>query len=1835
MLCTSLLSSAAVPEALAEPPSQAGAKVGVPALAEVVGPTWNRAEAYAPGQILVKFAPHVQTRSAGAKEVWTRDVDLNNALTRHGELHLEPLFQGKHPSSAADTTSPIAVVADGAEQLGRWYRLVLHDGADVQTVLEGLRGTEGIVWAEPDYYARALEDETATPTETETELPTPTDTETMTPTDTPTPTDTATPTDTPTETATPTDTATPTPTATPQGWPQDPRFAEQWGLLRIEVVEAWQVVTDTAAVVIAVVDSGIDTSHPDLTANLWTNPGEIAGNGVDDDNNGYVDDVRGWNFVSYTGNVEDDNGHGSLVAGIAAARSNNAMGIAGVCGNCRIMTVKVMQPSGTANYSAIAAGIVYAANKGAHVINLSLGGYSDSAAMRDAVAYAASLGVVLVGGTGNDASDAPLYPAAYADVLAVAGTASDDTLVASSNYGSWVDACGPGQGILTTALGGDYVSSSGTSVASPFAAGLAALLVAEHPDWTPAMVRLHIKHTGDAIDDLNSGKEGLLGGGRINANRAMSAPVPALMSAGYSVDGVPDGRPASGAEAELTLGIRNDWGDAAATVGTLSTADPYVTVVRGVEAYGDILAGETAENSEPFLVSIAAGAGYNHPIRLNLGVTSNGGDYAATLVFTVTTQSSVQSVGGTIGMDTLWTSDKTYVVNADVGIAPGVTLTIQPGTVIRFAGDYAFNVGGTLIADGLASNPILFMPSTLGTTWSRILFDDPSADALTGTDGAYVQGCILRHVEIQGAAGGIVCNGATPYLANLDLDGGGISGSLGGTDLWLLESDVTGGVSVNQVAHLSQCVLQDGELNLNTGTVDGTWMTYGNIRLNGGQVSGGQVEGGSIHISSGVVLSNTVLGGSIVAGGGSIIQGNKVQSALGAAIEAAGVVTITNNTVIDSTTHGIVVGTGLVQGNAVTRAGGDGIRVGTATVISNTLIGIQGRALYASGGVPLRISGNNFERNPGPYDLYNDNPVGETITAQGNWWGTTDPGAIAGRIFDYYDDYRNGVVDHTQPLTVPSAAAPAYARSGTLAPASPVGLETVQFDVAFSAAMDSLSPPDLSFRGEFWESYTLLNSPLGSYEVYALTIDQEGNLLVGRGGGLAVRHNDGTWEGYGMKPSPVDIAVDRTSGDRWLFRGAMITAWRADGTWESYTVPLQNAYCVAVDPTGDVWVGAMYGKVAVLHTSGTWETFDLQGLEPYNTIDALAIDAKGNKWLGAASGIMLWRTDGSKQIFESALGGISDIAIEEDGNVWFVTRRAGVRMRTPDGAWRYYDRYNSPLSYDEELWFVTIDQAGNKWFGTDVGISVLRADWGWQNYTPANSGLLDPGRGHVSDIVVDHFGSKWIGIYSSPFLEGEGGLNLLRGGPGAEFHASEDAQFLSPDRWRLTYDIDTLVPRGTYTMTVTGAVSASGREMAPSGVGAFVVDYAGSIVDSTPPGLPVVTAEGDGTNSYLGASWTASDSDSAITLYRYAIGTAPGRTDVVNWISCGETTLARSGLKLIPEQGYYVSVMARNEAGLWSEPGVSNGVVAGYPPPRPMVIPREGYSQPGALLQFTTVYTDALSWDSLRYADFLVNTSENTTNCTYLRYDVQADRMWLRLPNDSAWRGGGTPGVAGVVRTVYATLDYGQSSVAQSGNELTVNWAFMPTRYMSGRQHNLYLRAEDLGGLSTGWVDHGDWIINRRPMLLAPDLTNTTAPSLTPLTFNPRYYDADGYANVRVCYYAIANTLPTGEMGANGIFLKYDVDENLMYLANNEGTSWGTGVTPGTVGATLSNAAVTVYIRTSTVGTADVRTRLVRWRLEFKAPFAGFHRVYMRGIDLFPQADGDTGWKLKGTLTIQ
>lgn len=256
--------------------------------------------------------------------------------------------------------------------------------------------------------------------------------------------------------------------------PNDPDYANQWGLPKIFAPQAWNVTHGSASTLIAITDTGIDGSHPDLAGKI----------------------VARANFT--TDPDTDNNGHGSHVAGIAAADTNNGIGVAGTGYNTKLLSVKVLDSSGSGYYSWIANGITWAADNGAKVISLSLGGSSSSQTLQNAVNYALGKGVVVVAAAGNNGNSLPFYPAAYANVISVAATDSNDHKASWSNYGPSVVIAAPGVNILSAYQGG-YAYLSGTSMATPFVSGVAGLIWSQHPTWSESQVVSKLESSADKI----------------------------------------------------------------------------------------------------------------------------------------------------------------------------------------------------------------------------------------------------------------------------------------------------------------------------------------------------------------------------------------------------------------------------------------------------------------------------------------------------------------------------------------------------------------------------------------------------------------------------------------------------------------------------------------------------------------------------------------------------------------------------------------------------------------------------------------------------------------------------------------------------------------------------------------------------------------------------------------------------------------------------------------------------------------------------------------------------------------------------------------------------------------------------------------------------------------------------------------------------------------------------------------------------------------------------------------------------------------------------------------
>jgi len=278
--------------------------------------------------------------------------------------------------------------------------------------------------------------------------------------------------------------------------PNDPSYASQWHLPKIQAPQAWDITTGDPSRVLAIVDTGVDLNNAELSGRI----------------------VGGYDFVNNDAVAMDDQGHGTFAATVAAATGNNGVGGAGVDWTCKIMPVKVLSATGSGTTSAIISGIRYAADNGADVINLSLGGGSASTAFQDAINYAWSKGAIIVASVGGSNTTAYSYPAAYNNVVSVASTTSTDVRSSFSSYGTWVDLAAPGSSIYSTKLGGGMTTMSGTSWSAAIVSGVMTLAWAKNPAYSNTTVLNRVLNTADRI--TGTGTEWYYG--RVNAYRAVN-----------------------------------------------------------------------------------------------------------------------------------------------------------------------------------------------------------------------------------------------------------------------------------------------------------------------------------------------------------------------------------------------------------------------------------------------------------------------------------------------------------------------------------------------------------------------------------------------------------------------------------------------------------------------------------------------------------------------------------------------------------------------------------------------------------------------------------------------------------------------------------------------------------------------------------------------------------------------------------------------------------------------------------------------------------------------------------------------------------------------------------------------------------------------------------------------------------------------------------------------------------------------------------------------------------------------------------------------------------------
>jgi len=416
---------------------------------------------YAPGAVIVKF-----TEQAVARDAFNPRVEAGRARTG-----LESFDQISAALGASGINQIGALAANKtlAAELGvtRSYELIIRPNADVEAAVSRLKGSPRVELAHPSYLYYLHKT------------------------------------------------------------PDDPQYSQQYGLPKIDAPSAWDITTGSSNVKIAILDSGVDIDHPDLDSKLTAGYDFVDINVNEWQSDGFTL-ISGEDYTTRDSNPDDFRGHGTQVAGVAAAETNNGDDIAGVCWTCSIIPVRacfdITLPNGNrdgaCDFPDVADGIVYAADNGADVINMSIGTDQDNADIRSSIQYASGQGSILVASSGNQDASQVQYPARYPEVMAVGATNSNDQRASFSNYGDDLDFAAPGVNIVTTTKGGGYPSSpSGTSFAAPHVSGLIGLMLVENPQLTHVKARDLIRYVADKVGgySYSYGRSDELGYGRINA----------------------------------------------------------------------------------------------------------------------------------------------------------------------------------------------------------------------------------------------------------------------------------------------------------------------------------------------------------------------------------------------------------------------------------------------------------------------------------------------------------------------------------------------------------------------------------------------------------------------------------------------------------------------------------------------------------------------------------------------------------------------------------------------------------------------------------------------------------------------------------------------------------------------------------------------------------------------------------------------------------------------------------------------------------------------------------------------------------------------------------------------------------------------------------------------------------------------------------------------------------------------------------------------------------------------------------------------------------------------
>ncbi len=442
--------------------------------------------------------------------------------------------------------------------------------------------------------------------------------------------------------------------------PDDSLYPQQYSLRKINAAEAWDITRgEQGEIVIAIVDGGTEINHPDLNANLWVNPGEIPGDSIDNDDNGFVDDINGWNFPV---NSNDPTGlpttplnanHGTHTAGIASAVTNNLIGISGASWNAKIMAINSGSHDSDNSIAYGYSGILYAARNGADIISCSWGRPGGPSQFeQEVIDEATANGAVIVGAAGNNNSDGNYFPAQYKNVFSVAAVDSNDVKASFSNYGPAIDVSAPGVSILSTLTEERYGSMSGTSMSCPLAAGVVALVKTKNSSWSGVQAAEQVRVTSDNIDFQNPAYSDDMGAGRINALTALTTELPSIRIIDIQyMDDAGDGIIEPGDIVNIDIQVMNYLKPANNIMFELVEDDQFVEVLTGNAQLNQLDTLQSASLPTSLKLQIHPNTPTGHIVRLKLKITSAGyqdADYFSLMVLPTFASADVNNIAVTV-----------------------------------------------------------------------------------------------------------------------------------------------------------------------------------------------------------------------------------------------------------------------------------------------------------------------------------------------------------------------------------------------------------------------------------------------------------------------------------------------------------------------------------------------------------------------------------------------------------------------------------------------------------------------------------------------------------------------------------------------------------------------------------------------------------------------------------------------------------------------------------------------------------------------------------------------------------------------------------------------------------------------------------------------------------------------------------------------------------------------------------------------------------------------------------------------------------------------------------